>query len=304
MKNPAPFSRSLWAGLSLCALLLASGCATGSKQNTQAQQPVPNATSQAQSTPGPQQNMSPASAEEQKAQTAWRSYLVRAKAVPRTQGAFRISASVRYTTPQETQRVSALLWGNGKPGSPYPLRLDLLAGVGSVVAKVRETEHSFTAFVPDENVAYVHPEGASTLASFGVPIPLDLHSLTQMLTGRGHVLLLPAGATLEAPMPTGFTVSQQGVRFPLPTAPLGGSLLLSPEGVPIEWQENGDNGWVIGIEPEKTGSLRPAKLRISHPNGYGALLVLKEIAAMPAPFTKENMNLVLPKGVTERPLEQ
>ena len=304
MKTPFPFTRSFWASTGLCFLLLASGCATGSKQPSQGQQPVPNAATQAQGTPGTQQATGPASVEEQKAQTAWRSYLVRAKAVPRTQGAFRISASVRYTTPQETQRVSALLWGNGKPGSPYPLRLDLLAGVGSIVAKVRETEHSFTAFVPDENVAYIHPEGARTLASFGVPIPLDLHSLTQMLTGRGHVLLLPAGASLEAPMPTGFTVSQEGVRFPLPTAPLGGSLLLSPEGVPVEWQEDGDKGWVIGIEPENTGSLRPAKLRISHPNGYGALLVLKEITAMPAPFTKENMNLVLPKGVTERPLEQ
>ena len=122
---------------------------------------------------------------------------------------------VSVSVPRASGDEPALLWGNGKPGSPYPLRLDLLAGVGSVVAKVRETEHSFTAFVPDENVAYVHPEGASTLASFGVPIPLDLHSLTQMLTGRGHVLLLPAGASLEAPMPTGFTVSQEGVRFPL-----------------------------------------------------------------------------------------
>jgi hypothetical protein len=231
---------------------------------------------------------------EARAARIWRLFQARANSAEALSGPFRIAANLRYSDPEgKNTRVSALLWGNGAAGSPYPLRLDLLAGIGTVAAKVREDENSFTAFVPDENTAYVHDGGARTLASFGVPIPLSLSDLTLLLTGRGGALFLPASA---ADVPPGRSLGNGGARYTVLDAPLPGELELSETGAPLAWNELRDKGWSIGFEPGDNNPLQPEKLRISHPGGYSALVVVKEITRVSPPYPTANMELPLPPG--------
>lgn len=52
---------------------------------------------------------------------------------------YRLQMSLRFGTEGDTRRVTALFWGNGG----RQLRLDVMAGVGAVVAKILEDGQHF-----------------------------------------------------------------------------------------------------------------------------------------------------------------
>lgn len=240
-----------------------------------------------------------------KAVQIWQRYTARAAAAEGMTGPFRIAANLRYTAASgESTRVSSLLWGNGKVASPYPLRLDLLAGVGTVVAKIREDSGDFVAFSPDEKTAYTHARGDRTLVSFGVPIPLTLGDLTLLLTGRGGQLFLPTGTRTDSGVPPEHTLTENGASYLISGAPLPGILELSATGAPIAWREQQKDGWSISLEPGEENPLQPQKLRISHPKGYSALIVVKDISRVSPPYTEAQMDLALPPGTATKPLER
>lgn len=241
-------------------------------------------------------------APEDKGAAIWRAFHARASGANFLSGPFRISGTLRYTDDKgETHRVSSLLWGNGKADNPYPLRLDLLAGVGSVVAKVREDKDSFVAYIPDEKRAYLMEGADRTLASFGVPVPLSLGDLTRLLTGLPGGLFLPDGlflpGTSEAePAVPEYAPTGAGARFTVTHATLPGELDLSSSGVPLGWKEAGGKGWSIVFEPGEKNPLQPQKLRIAHPKGYSALITVKEITRVSPPYSREQMGLETPPG--------
>lgn len=240
-----------------------------------------------------------------KAARIWQRFVTQAQTGEVMTGPFRIAATLRYTnTAGDNTRVSSLLWGNGGQASPYPLRLDLLAGLGTVVAKVREDEGSFLAFSPEEKTAYAHDGGVRTLASFGVPVPLSLGDLTLLLTGRGGALFVPARARSESGTPAEHTLTAAGARFILPDARLPGELELSSTGAPLGWKELGGKGWTIAMEPGQSNPLQPRRLRISHPEGYSALIVVKEIARVSPPYSTSQMSLILPPNTDRKPLAE
>ena len=240
-----------------------------------------------------------------KAVRLWQRYTARAAAAEGMTGPFRVAANLRYTAASgESTRVSSLLWGNGKADSPYPLRLDLLAGVGTVVAKIREDSGDFVAFSPEEKTAYTHARDDRTLVSFGVPIPLTLGDLTLLLTGQGGRLFLPTGIRTDSGVPPEHHLTENGADYLINNAPLPGILELSDTGAPVAWREQRRDGWSIEMEPGDENPLQPRKLRISHPKGYSALIVVKEISRVSPPYTAAQMDLVLPPGTATKPLER
>jgi len=239
-----------------------------------------------------------------KAAQIWQRFMSRSNTAEGMTGPFRINANLRYTdSAGKNTRVSSLLWGNGQPDAPYPLRLDLLAGVGTVVAKVHEDATRFTAFVPDENTAWVHEGNAQTLASFGVPIPLSLSDLTMLLTGRSGLLFIPAPMQANASVPSEHMLIENGARYIVPDARLPGVIELSESGAPIAWRELKPDGWSIEFEPDAVNPLLPIRLRISHSQGYSALIVVREIARVSPPYSTSQMSLVLPPETQRKALE-
>lgn len=266
-------------------LFLAGGCAP-----KQPPSPVP--------APAPEPEKAPDTQADKpvdKGAAIWEAFQARAASATFLSGPFRISGTLRYTDDKgETQRVSSLLWGNGKAATPYPLRLDLLAGVGTVVAKVREDKNSFLAYVPGEKRAYLMEGEDRTLASFGVPVPLSLGDLTQLLTGLPGALFLDRNAEEKAPGAPEYVLTGRGAVFQIPGAPLPGMLELSESGVPLGWKEKGGKGWSIALEPGGKNPLQPQKARVLHPAGYSALIVVKEIARVSPPYSPDQMGLDTP----------
>ena len=231
----------------------------------------------------------------------WQSFAARAYAAKVGTGPFRLSASLRYTDKHgESTRVSSLLWGNGDLAVPYPLRLDLMAGVGTVVAKNRESDRDFTAYSPDEETAYVQGQGDHTLVSFGVPIPLTLSDLTLLLTGRGGPLFMSSD-TKKVPSSTPV---EGGYKYALRNVTLEGDLVLSGAGAPVYWSEIGGSGWRIEFESAPDNPIQPKRLRISHPRGYEAVIVVKDLERLRTPFTQTQLDLQLPPGTKQKALEQ
>ena len=243
-------------------------------------------------------------ADNEAARQTWERFTARAKAAEINTGPFRVSGTLRYTGHDgQSTRVSSILWGNGSLDSPYPLRLDLLAGVGNVVAKIREDRSSFLAYVPDENTAYTHERGLNTLVSFGVPIPLTLSDLTLLLTGRSGALFLPYTESGMSPMPETYTRTEKGFSYVIRDAMLPGRLEISTSGAPVSWSEYRDNGWTITFESRDDNPLLLRRLQVSHPKGYSALIVVREFERLPKAFPPEHLSLALPRDVDMRDLE-
>ena len=93
---------------------------------------------------------------------------------------FRDSLSMRFGKEGDTRRVTALIWGNGDK----TLRLDVLAGVGAVVANIAQKDNHFFIYTPMQRKAYFHEGASSPLLKVGVPLPFDLFSLEALLNGR------------------------------------------------------------------------------------------------------------------------
>ncbi len=232
------------------------------------------------------------------ADTAWGKFTSRADAAALTDEPFRITTNLRYTGKNgENARVSGILWGNNTQASP--LRLDMTSSIGTTVANVREDKRTFSAYSVSENTLYTHPRGQNTLVTFGVPIPLTLHDLTLLMTGKGGTLFLPANKK----EPTGQTASEKGTFFPVLKAPLAGIIELSEQGIPLSWREPSGNGWIITFEPDATAPMRPRRLIIRHPDGYEAIIVVKDISTVPQPFNEEQLTLNLPRDVQQRHLD-
>ncbi|MDL2315879.1 hypothetical protein LJC59_02215 [Desulfovibrio sp. OttesenSCG-928-A18] len=242
---------------------------------------------------------------EDKAVQIWRRFVARTDTAETMSGPFRISANLRYTDDAgESTRVSALLWGNGESASPYPLRLDLVAGVGTVVAKAREDADSFMLYSPDEKTAYSHQGYDKTLSSFGVPIPLSLGNLTLLLTGRGGHLFRPTGAESASGVPQEHELTAKGATYTIPGAPLPGILELSSVGAPLAWRESNPKGWQMEFEPSELNPLQPRKVSMSHSTGYKAIIIVKELERVSPPYSSSRLSLALPPGTPVRPLNQ
>ena len=183
------------------------------------------------------------------------------------------------------------------------MRLDLVAGIGTVVAKIQEDADKFTAYSPDEKTAYTNVGNSSSLTTFGVPIPMTLGDLTLLLTGRAGRLFLPAGPR-SVDVPPFMPLENQGFGYTLAGARMPGILELSSTGVPLKWKELKEQGWTIGMEPSKNSPLQPEKLRISHPLGYAALITVKDISRVSPPFNSAQLYLELPPGTKTKPMEE
>ena len=236
--------------------------------------------------------------------TAWQGYVARATAAEINTGPFRVSANLRYTSKEQSTRVSSFLWGNGSLESPYPLRLDLIAGVGNIVAKIREDNEQFMAYTPDQNLVLYHPKDSRTLVSFGVPIPLTLSDLVLLITGRAGALVLPPKTTTATPAPTDTVPTENGFLYPVANSRLGGFIEINKIGNLVSWRQHQTSGWIITFDASDDNPLQPKRLKVNHPNGYQAIIVIKDIERMPAPYPKEQLDLAMPEGVEFRQLEE
>lgn len=110
----------------------------------------------------------------------WQAFVARSGAVK--EAPYLLNASLRFGTEGDTRRVTALLWGNDSRS----LRMDVMAGIGAVVAKIWESGDEFLVYSPTENRAFFHQGSNKPLLRVGVPVPFALDELAALLNGRSR----------------------------------------------------------------------------------------------------------------------
>lgn len=245
---------------------------------------------------------------EQQSLAVWNAYEAYTNARDAQTGPYRLSISLRYGPENDTRRVTALIWSNGG----LPVRLDVSAGVGALVARIREDAKSLTAYSPNENKAVTHTGSNRVLLRFGVPVPLGLADFTALLQGRFDEVFGPQGYGQVD------FVQNGNLAYPidfLPTGPgvdrprMGGTLTLRPDGLPIRWDERRPDsqgvqqGWIMHVDYDEATPPLPYKITLSHHEGQQAILLVKSRQTPPAPFTAGQLALTLPEGVRVETLQ-
>ena len=206
---------------------------------------------------------------------------------------YRLTMSLRFGTEGDTRRVTAIFWGN----SARQLRLDVMAGVGAIVAKILEDGQHFLVYSPGENKAYFHQGSNKPLLQVGVPIPFNLERLADLLNGRyaeafgkEHGL-----ASLAKDGTVGYDLKNQ----------LGGILSLDSRGLPVAWVERPEGkGWRMEIIHTDDKPYLPHRLNLVHSNGKRAVVLVKERENPLVPFTNEQLSLPIPETAPLLPLSQ
>lgn len=202
---------------------------------------------------------------------------------------YRLALSMRLGETGGTRRVTGLLWGNGGNA----LRLDVMAGVGTAVAMLSERGDEFLIFAPRENKAYRHEGESRPLLKIGVPVPINLPQLANLLTGR-YTAAFGAEPARARPLDGGAIYTLDG--------PLAGELEVCSQGAPRLWRQQG-GGWKLAFAYGEN-PLLPKSLRLENINGKMAVILVKERETPAVPFTEKQLELTLPPGAPVLPLVQ
>lgn len=203
---------------------------------------------------------------------------------------WRLGLSLRFGTEGNTRRVTALFWGN----DDSHLRLDVMAGVGAVIANIVEDDQRFLVYSPRENVAYFHEGSTKPLLKVGVPVPLALADLAALLNGR-YTLAFGTGHTPVAAEGAGVAAFSLDKRF-------GGVLSLDEQGLPVRWTENGDKGWIMNILYDDQAL--PRRLDLTHADGQKAIVLVKQRDSVQQAFSPDQLALGLPEATPLLPISR
>lgn len=112
---------------------------------------------------------------------AWDAFR-RSYCVPPEAPAMKVKASLYYSQikpRKRTNRTIMNLWGdfNG------PMRLDVAASVGTLLAHIRENHDGLLVFYPGDEEAYTHVDPVLGATRLGMPFPFSLSELANVLAG-------------------------------------------------------------------------------------------------------------------------
>lgn len=137
----------------------------------------------------------PGSAEEE----VWQTFMASSGYPTRTQ----LSGSLRFGTADDTRRVTYSLW-NSDSLTGKSVRLQVSAGVGSVIAEAMFNDSGMLIILPREGKAYVgkdSPENISRILGFSFPFKIS--RLKEYLDGDYFT-------ALESPSPKGIDIAGDG----------------------------------------------------------------------------------------------
>ncbi|MCR4667270.1 MAG: hypothetical protein K5657_08255 [Desulfovibrio sp.] len=212
----------------------------------------------------------------------------RYKALDGEHAPYRLSLSLRLGKSGDTRRVTAFLWGNDTENQ----RLDVFAGVGTIVAKIASTPDSFLLVAPVDGKAYFHEGTNAPRLNLKMPLPLTLSHLANILCGHYRDVFGSEHGVISD--------TKDGPAFRLLDS-LEGTLALDREGRPTVWneREEGGKGWRMRLF-YGTDNL-PSKLDLSNSRGERFLLLVKD-RERPSSFAEKELDLSVPKGMPLLPI--
>ncbi|CCH49747.1 hypothetical protein [Pseudodesulfovibrio piezophilus] len=222
--------------------------------------------------------------------------------VPTKASGIQVKASLYYTrfTPvRRTNRTVLSLWGNFEG----PMRMDVAAGIGKILAHIREDDKGLLVFYPTENRAYAHANPMLGATSLGMPFPFSLSQLGHVIMGDFSELI-PKEYLQVLPVENGFTYTFHGENT--------SSLTLSMTGQPIILEGKTLNGyesaraWKLEIDRYENNAAKvplPSRMVLGMDDGEKGVLRIKTRELKVKPWPKKATKLVLPADILFRRLD-
>lgn len=238
---------------------------------------------------------------EDAAQKHWQEFVKLSKEAEKQATPYNALINFRYKTPDEGHRVSAYTWGNGNPKSPYPIRMDLQSAAGTIAAKILEDETNFLIYDTESKEAYTDKALSNALLRMGIPVPFSLSELTNLFNAHYQRFFFTAG---QSSMPAFVYGSTDASMLSINKGKRAGTITIDRDGRPVFWKELREKGWEMEISYKYDSPLPgPHTIKIKHPRGYSATLVLRSYSALKKKFTAEQLALPLPEGTKITPMQ-
>jgi hypothetical protein len=226
------------------------------------------------------------------APAVWQAFREREERLAGNPADFFIKASLYYTTKERSNRTVLSFWG--RLGDAY--RLDVQAGVGSMLAMYREDAGHWLAFYPQDKKAYDHEDPRRALPALGVNIPFSLSDLCALMTGRLGALVPKSYRRAEA-RPNGLAfIFGPGARLT--------ELTLDRLGRPVALAGGGTDGtrpFTVALSGYAGAPDDPADLAdrmdMAIPPDETANLLVKNLDYKSEPWPASALDLPLPPGI-------
>ncbi|MBI9081789.1 MAG: hypothetical protein JEY79_18870 [Pseudodesulfovibrio sp.] len=208
-----------------------------------------------------------------------------------------VKASLSYSRPKPIKRSNRTvisMWGNFSG----PMRLDISAGIGKLLAHIREDTNGLLVFYPSDKVAYTHTNPVLGATRLGMPFPFSLNELANIVNGDFSGLVPNEYAE------PGLQNSDFSYQF---SNGLVSRLVLNETGRPILLEGRTTKAyetaqaWRLEINTykeavDKSAPL-PEKLTLALDNGEKGVLRIKARELKVAPWPAKATDLKLPKNV-------
>ncbi|WP_031388087.1 hypothetical protein [Desulfonatronum thiodismutans] len=199
---------------------------------------------------------------------------------------FSLRASVNFSAPDRHSRLIVSMWGR----TDFPIRLDVQAGVGAMLAHWREDHGEWLGYLPSSGEAYVAEtvlEGARTTGLF---MPVRLAALAQLLLGCWQALIpLEYEAVRLADDTLEFDVA--GHSMPL-------TLTLAFDGRPVSVRGPEHGGWTVSVDQwESDPPSRPRRISLIQ-GDQSAVIRVQRLETNVEPWRAEDLRLDVPPGST------
>ncbi|MFW5734383.1 MAG: hypothetical protein ACOCWR_04925 [Oceanidesulfovibrio sp.] len=245
--------------------------------------------------PGPEADAPPEIRFFRLAQQRWNVFQNAIQGAPQGPLDFNAAASLNYASPSSSHRVVLNFYGS----TNLPLRLDLAAGIGTTIAHWREDAEGFTAYVPEEETAYIFPDSKAGMAAFGLPLPYGLQDLAQLLTGRWSALV---PSEYESAVAVDENRPEGPIRYALQGPDGRFQLTLDEEALPTAYTSPGAESWELTFTRVEKGpaGLIPGRIRMVRSPQEKALLFLKDLSILEEAVSAEKLRIELPPGTKQR----
>ncbi|GAB6058042.1 hypothetical protein [Desulfonatronum parangueonense] len=197
---------------------------------------------------------------------------------------FSLRASVNYASPDQQSRFVLSMWGR----TDFPIRLDIRAGVGAMLAHWREDDSGWVGYSPTGSEAYFADSVQDGAREMGLFMPLRLNALAQLLVGCWQTVVSPE---YEYVLSTG-----GNLKFSYSINDMSISIHLTPDGHPLTIRQETPTGWVVDID-QWTEEFRRLPRRISLYQGdQSAVVRVQRLDLDVDPWQDNDLRLELPPG--------
>jgi hypothetical protein len=211
--------------------------------------------------------------------------------------ALRVRASLHYSRTEpirRTNRTLVSLWGD----FDGPMRLDVSASIGKLLAHIREDGDGLLVFYPAEGEAYAHRNPVLGATRLGMPFPFSLSRLAHAVMGDFSGLAPRRYAQAAQDGERYVYEFDKGTVRRIELDRLGRPLRL--EGTTN--QAGGEVRWSFTLdrfEDAAPGEIaRPDRLTLSLDNGEQGVLHIKSRELMLASWPARSLALRLPRDIT------